>query len=122
MKKPPAVRRFSRNMKGRDFVVSDIHGAYDLVLEAMRKVSFDGNVDRLFVGGDMVDRGKGSHRCLRFLQQNYIHAIMGNHEAAFIELYENERPSEEVLRYVCRFNGMGWWLKESEASRDAILN
>lgn len=35
------IRKFSVNAKGRDFIVGDIHGAFDLLLKAMRLVNFN---------------------------------------------------------------------------------
>ncbi|HEQ2028721.1 TPA: hypothetical protein VEP97_003041 [Pseudomonas aeruginosa] len=34
---PRLVKRVAVNVTGRDFVCGDIHGAYDLVLQAMRE-------------------------------------------------------------------------------------
>lgn len=36
-----AVLRMDRNEAGRDFVIGDVHGAYDLVLMAMAEANFD---------------------------------------------------------------------------------
>jgi len=63
----PRVMRLGRNEKGRDFVVGDIHGAFDLVIDAMKAVNFDPEADRLLSVGDLIDRGAGSHRCAAFL-------------------------------------------------------
>jgi serine/threonine protein phosphatase 1 len=98
------VRRLPRNETGRDFLVGDIHGAYDCVIEAMRTVSFDPARDRLISVGDLIDRGKGSARVVRFLQQPYVFAVRGNHDHDFAQL------DPEEIRLVAtlpRF-GMGW--------------
>lgn len=60
------------NHHGRDFVVGDIHGEYDLLLEAMRAVRFEPKNDRLLCVGDLIDRGPGSHRVRQFLSQPYV--------------------------------------------------
>lgn len=62
-------KKLGANEIGRDFVLGDIHGAYDLVIQGMREVRFNGHKDRLLVVGDLIDRGPGSHRVLEFLQQ-----------------------------------------------------
>lgn len=98
------MRRLARNTLGRDFVVGDIHGAYDQVIAAMRAVKFNGKVDRLISVGDLVDRGAGSYRCLGFLRQPYVHAARGNHERDILELsYE-----EACMLAKLDFNGMSW--------------
>lgn len=35
------TKKLARNERGRDFVVGDIHGAFDLVLRAIDKARFD---------------------------------------------------------------------------------
>lgn len=64
---PLITKKFDRNLAGRDFVVGDIHGAYDLVIQGMKAARFNPTCDRLFAVGDLIDRGPGSHRAARFL-------------------------------------------------------
>lgn len=98
------VLRLPANTAGRDFVVGDIHGAYDLVIAAMRAVRFDRTRDRLFCVGDLVDRGAGSARCLGFLSQPYVHAIRGNHDH---DLTTIDHRTAQVLAGI-NFNGTAW--------------
>lgn len=91
--------RVPRNAEGRDFVVGDIHGAFDLVLEGMRRVQFDRQRDRLFCVGDLVDRGPQSARAARFLKQPYVHAVSGNHEFKLLDLYAGGHPDWHELRW-----------------------
>lgn len=56
------VLRLPRNTRGRDLIITDPHGAYDLVWVAMKAANFDPSCDRLLVGGDLIDRGAGSAR------------------------------------------------------------
>ena len=115
------VRYFQENTEGRDFVVGDIHGAYDMVLDALKKVGFRPACDRLFCVGDLVDRGSGSLRVLRFLEQPYVFSGLGNHEAMFLEIYEDGIPDERVLRALTSRNGMGWWMDISRAERMRLI-
>lgn len=108
----PRVLRLPKNNRGRDFVVGDIHGAYDLVIEGMKKVSFDGARDRLFSVGDLVDRGAESARCLAFLAQPYVFAVRGNHDD---DLLQVDHGAAQVLAKM-NFNGMAW-LGEVDAQR-----
>ena len=59
-----AVAHFETNRLGRDFVVGDLHGMFDHLRALMAEVGFDGDRDRLFSVGDLVDRGPGSARAL----------------------------------------------------------
>lgn len=114
-------KRLEQNVVGRDFAVGDIHGSYDLVLEAMREVRFDPRADRLLCCGDLIDRGKGSERVVKFLSQPYVHSIIGNHEAMLLSLYEKEEPPLLVLQWAARQNGLEWWLDLSAPARQGVL-
>lgn len=114
------IRRLPMNQRGRDFIVGDIHGAYDLVLEAMRLVSFDADRDRLFAVGDLIDRGPESWRVARFLAQPFVHSVQGNHDHNFAELYGDGDPDEAVLEVLSRMFGMQWIEATPPEDRRAI--
>jgi serine/threonine protein phosphatase 1 len=108
------VLRLSENRIGRDFVVGDIHGAYDLVIAAMKDVKFDPKSDRILSVGDLIDRGKGSSRVLGFLEKDYVFAVSGNHDKDFESLdYEGLQTLAGI-----NWNGMGW---AKNLSRELIM-
>ena len=111
------------NLDGRDFVVGDIHGAYDLVLKGLKEIKFDARQDRLFSVGDLVDRGRQSARAQAFLDYKGLHgAVRGNHEQTFLDLYaETPDPDQRVLEMVARLFHMEWWLDVSKDDRSNIL-
>jgi serine/threonine protein phosphatase 1 len=74
------IQNFPINAKGRDFAVGDIHGYFSRLEEALRKVDFDAEADRLFSVGDLIDRGPECTRVLEFLDKPWFHAVRGNHE------------------------------------------
>jgi serine/threonine protein phosphatase 1 len=115
------VGRYKRNTLGRDFVVADIHGAFDLLLIAMAEIDFDPAVDRIFSTGDLIDRGDSSERSAEFIALPYFHSTLGNHEAMLLELYEHGDPPQNVLNYAARKNGFEWWLKVPEDQRREIV-
>lgn len=110
------VKRVCANMAGRDFIVGDIHGAFDLVIQGMRAARFNREIDRLFVAGDLIDRGPGSHRVLGFLQQPYVHAIRGNHDHDFCTL------NVDAMRLLggIDWNGLGWTKDQTDEHLLAI--
>lgn len=115
-------KRLPMNLVGRDLVVGDIHGCYDLLLDALRSVGFNTTRDRLFCVGDTVDRGPDSPRALRFLRQPWVHAVRGNHEDMFLDIYADpEPPSNEVIQFATERNGMSWWMGMPEADRQHLL-
>lgn len=69
------------NFNGRDFVVGDIHGHLDKLIDALCKVSFDFSADRLFCAGDLIDRGPKSVETIDvFSTEAWAHSTLGNHE------------------------------------------
>jgi serine/threonine protein phosphatase 1 len=119
----PRFIRQERNQAGRDFVIGDVHGAFDEVWNAMQLAGFDRRRDRLFSVGDLIDRGVGSHRAGRFLAQPYVFAIRGNHEADLIDLHMDNEDPDETLEVVARINfkGMGWIAKLTAPERAELL-
>lgn len=100
-----------RNFHGRDFCVGDIHGAYDMVIQAMLEVGFDQRVDRLFGTGDLIDRDDDSYRARKFLERNFTFSVRGNHDDTFVGL---PIADIRVLGSV-DFNGLSWVSKVSDA-------
>lgn len=75
------VQRVSKNTKGRDLIVGDIHGCFTRLGEALREVAFDPEGgDRLFSVGDLVDRGPESIAAVEFIAHDFVFAVQGNHE------------------------------------------
>lgn len=117
----PRVLRVPANSRGRDMVVGDIHGTYDLVIEAMKAVGFDQRVDRIFSVGDLIDRGPHSERVVRFLSHPWVFAVKGNHESMLEEIYQDGEPDPAVIEFMASRNGFGWWKDALPEVRDAVL-
>ena len=79
------IRSLKKNIHGRDFVVGDIHGCYDKLMDSLTEVNFDFNTDRLISVGDLIDRGPKSYECLSLLSEKWFHAVRGNHEQMMID-------------------------------------
>lgn len=88
-----------RNKLGRDFVVGDLHGRYDLLKKAMKKHDFDKSKDRLFSVGDIINRGSQSEKCLKLLKKPWFFMVLGNHETAFIEAVSEGRVKNYARQY-----------------------
>ena len=101
---PRVVAHFETNRRGRDFVVGDIHGMFDHLRVLLAEVGFDGNRDRLFSVGDLVDRGPGSSRALEWMGQPWFNACRGNHEQFVIDSVDPEQRDFWVTH-----NGGAWW-------------
>ncbi len=101
------VLTLPENTKGRDFVVGDLHGAYELLDKALKAVKFDPEKDRLISVGDLIDRGPQPERCLELLKQPWFFAVKGNHETMFLDTYKDGVIDPEKGEFNKR-NGMGW--------------
>jgi serine/threonine protein phosphatase 1 len=115
------IRYVAMNRKGRDYAVGDIHAAYDVVLRAMDAVKFDPSCDRIFSVGDLIDRGPGSHRTVRFLSHDWVHAVRGNHEDMLLTIYADGEPHPAVLEYATSRNGFDWWRDTPDSVRADVL-
>ena len=82
------IQKLASNAIGRDFVIGDLHGCFDLLESLMKAVNFNIDQDRLFSVGDLVDRGCYSLRCLQLLEEQWFYAVMGNHEAMMLEYFK----------------------------------
>ena len=73
-------------MSMRTFVISDIHGDSKNFHKLLADVSFDAAVDRIYINGDVLDRGKHSLKLLYEIKQmaeshpGHVFLTMGNHE------------------------------------------
>ncbi len=56
----PLVCRHPSNETGRDFVVGDLHGCVDALRYLLCEIGFNGERDRLFSVGNLIDRGTDS--------------------------------------------------------------
>ncbi len=75
-----SVQHHATNLRGRDFVVGDLHGCVDALRYLLRVITFDPAHDRLFSVGDLVDRGEHSEQALALLDKPWFFAVLGNHE------------------------------------------
>ena len=81
-------------MTKKYFVISDMHGHYEEMLESLKLNQFDKNnkMHHLLVLGDMFDRGTKSKEILEFIYQLFLEKkatiILGNHESFLIEFLE----------------------------------
>lgn len=67
-------------MENKVYVMSDIHGRYDVFIKMLNKIKFT-DKDTLYVIGDVFDRGPESIRTsLYIMSKENIIMLAGNHE------------------------------------------
>ena len=69
------------------YVVSDIHGEYELFLGLLEKINFT-PCDTIYICGDIIDKGNNSIKLLQYISDMpNAKCIIGNHEYAFLKYY-----------------------------------
>jgi len=113
----PLIRYLPSNTAGRDFLVGDLHGCYQLLQDSLEGVSFDPTVDRVISVGDLIDRGPDSVACIGLLDESWFFAVRGNHEQLMIDalLHDDEDAMGTWL-----YNGGVWIVQVNEDKRTEL--
>ena len=73
---------------GRTYAISDVHGMGHLLDRMLEKIAFS-EADRLYILGDLIDRGPDPAGVLDLaMERKNIIALKGNHEDAFVDWYD----------------------------------
>ena len=97
------IEKINENDYNRIFVMSDIHGQYDLFLKMLDRINLK-REDLLVIIGDICDRGKKSYeiymKCMKMIKLGYnLKFILGNHEDMLLEDLENDYPIRYETEY-----------------------
>ena len=97
------IEKINENDYNRIFVMSDIHGQYDLFLKMLDRIDLK-REDLLVIIGDICDRGKKSYeiymKCIKMRKLGYnLKFILGNHEDMLLEDLENDYPIRYETEY-----------------------
>lgn len=71
------------------YLVGDIQGCYSELIALLKQVSFNREVDQLYIAGDLVARGPDSLATLRFIKSlnNSAKIVLGNHDLHLLAVY-----------------------------------
>ncbi len=117
------VIQLTRNTIGDDYLIADLHGNAQIFNETLKKINFALG-DRLFMLGDLFDRGENSPEVFKKIMEiNQVYpgaicVIRGNHEDLLLKtvlfLGKKTQPNdaiEEGLRILISFfRNDGWWI------------
>ena len=68
------------------YIMSDIHGEFDLFCRMLRHIKFIEGKDKIIIAGDIIDKGNESCALLDYISKiNGIIPILGNHELDFLK-------------------------------------
>jgi len=81
------------------WAIGDIQGCYKSFRELLKKINFNPKRDKLWVAGDLVNRGEGSLETLEYLYsiRKSVEIILGNHDITLIAAYYGIKKSNPSI-------------------------
>ncbi len=78
------------------WAIGDLQGCYDATRRLLERLRFDPAQDRLWICGDLVNRGGQSLETLRLVRSldAHSHVVLGNHDLSLVAIGER-RPEEQ---------------------------
>jgi len=113
------------------YTIGDLQGCYDPFRRLLDKIRFDPDADRLWLTGDLVNRGPHSLKTLRFVKSlgDSAVTVLGNHDLHLLALGHDVRSSVSHFDSMWKVLGAAdgeeliWWLRDRPlAHYDAAMN
>ncbi|MEO0335196.1 MAG: metallophosphoesterase, partial [Pseudomonadota bacterium] len=67
------------------FIVGDIHGCFDELKDLLALAGWSQSRHDLLLLGDVINKGPLSFEALKWVRENGISTVVGNHEMRFLE-------------------------------------
>jgi bis(5'-nucleosyl)-tetraphosphatase (symmetrical) len=98
------------------YVIGDVQGCMGAFLDLLQEIAFEPGRDRLWITGDLVNRGEDSIGLLRWCMANDAHvtAVLGNHDLHLLAVAEGFVPPHrkdtlgEILQAPDRAEVLDW--------------
>ncbi|MFW5825281.1 MAG: symmetrical bis(5'-nucleosyl)-tetraphosphatase [Marinobacter sp.] len=113
-----------------DYAIGDIQGCYDRLLEVLDKVAFSPSRDRLWVAGDIINRGPSSLETLRYVANLGSSAVvvLGNHDLHLLAValgghsIRRKDTLQDILEAPDHDELLHWLLQQNICVQDARRN
>ena len=81
------------------WAIGDIQGCYNSLRTLLEKIDFDITEDKLWIAGDLVNRGEGSLETLEYLYsiRKNVEIVLGNHDISLIAAYYGIKKSNPTI-------------------------
>lgn len=112
------IQFLETNLTGKDYIIGDVHGALGALEKVINQLQ---PKDRLFIVGDLIDRGDDSLGVITFINEHNkdqsnprIYVAQGNHEQDFLNIHAiitKNHPDEadkESLSYFLQMEVIGF--------------
>ena len=111
------------------YAIGDIQGCYDSLQCLLEKVAFNPEWDKLWLVGDLINRGPDSLATLRYLYsiQQSVEFVLGNHDLHFLAVAAGLRKMgvndtlRELLQAPDRQELIDWLMKGKLLHTDNVL-
>lgn len=98
------------------YIVGDLHGSYQLLMNHLNSISFNFESDLLICTGDLVDKGKENLECISLLKKPWFRTVRGNHEDLC-----TKGLNDLKLRQLHERNGGEWFYQLPSHQRHEII-
>ena len=96
-------------VEGKHYAISDVHGMYGSYMEAISKLNEN---DKLFVLGDVIDRGSnGIEILLDIMSRKNVGFILGNHEWQMIRVLDLIKKHKLNFWEIQDYCNAGQWIR-----------
>jgi bis(5'-nucleosyl)-tetraphosphatase (symmetrical) len=81
------------------WAIGDLQGCFGSFMELLDKIAFDPQTDKLWLAGDLVNRGEGSLETLEYLYsiKESVEVVLGNHDITLIAAYYGIKKTNPTI-------------------------
>ncbi len=117
-----------------DYAIGDIQGCYDRLLDVLSTIGFSPSRDRLWVAGDLINRGPSSLATLRYIESldGAAEVVLGNHDLHLLAVALGGKPLKgkdtlaDILEAPDRDRLLEWLRQQKlcvyDADRDLLMS